>query len=319
MSPMESVVDANVEYKFPCPKKSGVLVSTTYDFTYNATQRVSFATLGQPTVQTITDLVSRLGRDRYRFTENEEGCRYWIYTFISDLEGADIVAAGSKGEAWNSLSGYWLHPPGSGLRFAGSLPASRPEQLIRNTRVHPASGIDPREPWRRDANHIPGFLKWTALEGAPSKRTSFFRPRGNRVNRGLISSRASGCLEKHPTQIQENVSQHSLPTHPQFSDTEKLCMDEYSNGERSGGGRRHLSHPTHEPAKLKCQTQSRKPAKVLPGFLQSLPMNPLHDDVKVVVPLDRPSDARHPDPKLTCTRHRLKHVHFLPPRVVFCY
>ncbi|EEH10296.1 conserved hypothetical protein [Histoplasma capsulatum G186AR] len=91
-----------------------VIESKTYEFTYNATQRVSFATLGQPTVQTITDLVSQLGRDQYRFTENEEGCRYWIYTFISDLEGADIVAAGSKGEAWNSLSRYWFHPPGSG-------------------------------------------------------------------------------------------------------------------------------------------------------------------------------------------------------------
>lgn len=76
-----------------------VIESKTYEFTHNATQRVSFATLGQPTVQTITDLVSRLDRDKYRFTENEEGCRYWIYTFISDLECAGIVAADRKGEA----------------------------------------------------------------------------------------------------------------------------------------------------------------------------------------------------------------------------
>ncbi|EER39135.1 conserved hypothetical protein [Histoplasma capsulatum H143] len=40
-----------------------VIESKTYGFTYNATQRVSFATLGQLTVQTITDLVSQLGRD----------------------------------------------------------------------------------------------------------------------------------------------------------------------------------------------------------------------------------------------------------------
>jgi hypothetical protein len=91
-----------------------IIESKRYKVTDNATKTVSFAAHGRPTVNTVTSLISRLGRDKFKFTENEEGCRYWIYTLISDLEDADIVATGCKGEAWASLSKYWRDPPGSG-------------------------------------------------------------------------------------------------------------------------------------------------------------------------------------------------------------
>lgn len=96
--------------------RTGMLIieSKPYSFTQNAIKTASFQARGQPTVKTVTDLISRLGRDKYRFTEHDEGCRYWMYTFISDLEDAGNVAAGSKAEAWDCLSKYWRHPVGSG-------------------------------------------------------------------------------------------------------------------------------------------------------------------------------------------------------------
>ncbi|KAI1962177.1 hypothetical protein LOY94_006744 [Ophidiomyces ophidiicola] len=91
-----------------------IIESKVYSVTNNASKSLFFTALGHATVKTITDLISSLNRDKYRFTEHEEGCRYWIYTFISDLEGAGIIGAGSNVQAWNSLSRYWCHPAGSG-------------------------------------------------------------------------------------------------------------------------------------------------------------------------------------------------------------
>ncbi|OJD16605.1 hypothetical protein AJ78_03245 [Emergomyces pasteurianus Ep9510] len=62
-----------------------IIESKAYSVTSNATKSLSFMTLGQPTVKAITA-----------------------------LEIAGIIGAGSKDQAWNSLSRYWLHPAGSG-------------------------------------------------------------------------------------------------------------------------------------------------------------------------------------------------------------
>jgi hypothetical protein len=65
-----------------------------------------FETISRPRVNTITELISKNRRERYIFTENWEGCRYWVYTFITDLEAAGIIARGSGATAWTDLSMY---------------------------------------------------------------------------------------------------------------------------------------------------------------------------------------------------------------------
>jgi hypothetical protein len=66
------------------------------------------------TVRQIFELINSKGRDKYRFTDEIEGCRYWMWKFISDLEAAGIVRAGSSNWTWAAVSFYWTYPRGSG-------------------------------------------------------------------------------------------------------------------------------------------------------------------------------------------------------------
>lgn len=84
--------------------------------TNNAMKTLSFPVNVHTTVQTITDMINDKGRDRYTFTEEEEGCRYWIGTIVSDLEAAKIISTGSGETAWGALSCYWRYPDGSESR-----------------------------------------------------------------------------------------------------------------------------------------------------------------------------------------------------------
>lgn len=68
---------------------------------------MAFESLQSPTVATIMSLITKNNRDKYTFTRDGEGCRFWIYTLISDLEKAGLVAEGSAVEASNTLSYYW--------------------------------------------------------------------------------------------------------------------------------------------------------------------------------------------------------------------
>lgn len=92
------------------------LASKTYAYTQNAIKTVSYAMKKYVTVQNIKDVIDAKGRDKYTFTEELEGCRYWIYTLILDLEAEGIIEAGSAVVAWNAVSSYWRHPSGSEQR-----------------------------------------------------------------------------------------------------------------------------------------------------------------------------------------------------------
>ncbi|KAJ5630035.1 hypothetical protein N7528_003692 [Penicillium herquei] len=70
----------------------------------------------QATVRTITDSINSKGRDRYRFTTELEGCKFWIFTLISDLETTGLVASGSGNAVWGEVSQYWRNPTGSEAR-----------------------------------------------------------------------------------------------------------------------------------------------------------------------------------------------------------
>ncbi|KAK2799838.1 hypothetical protein FQN50_008359 [Emmonsiellopsis sp. PD_5] len=89
------------------------IASKPYVSTNKAIKSVSFPMLSVPTAQTITDLINQKGREKYNFTPAWEGCRFWIFTLISDLEAAGFLPAGSGQEVWGVLSQYWRYPTGS--------------------------------------------------------------------------------------------------------------------------------------------------------------------------------------------------------------
>lgn len=80
--------------------------SRSYASTYKAFKTVSFPTVGAPTVQAIINLIGEKGRSKYDFTEDCEGCRYWTFTIISDLEGEGFLPAGSRQVALEALSQF---------------------------------------------------------------------------------------------------------------------------------------------------------------------------------------------------------------------
>ncbi|KAL2868051.1 uncharacterized protein BJX67DRAFT_350958 [Aspergillus lucknowensis] len=45
---------------------------------------LTFPLRAQAMVHTIIDFINSKGHDRYMFTEEQEGCRFWLFTFISD-------------------------------------------------------------------------------------------------------------------------------------------------------------------------------------------------------------------------------------------
>lgn len=88
------------------------VASKRYQMTMNAIYSLSFDVAPGVTVRTITDLISSHKRQKYTFTKEWEGCRFWIYTVMYDLEAAGIVAAGSAALVWQAVSCYWRYPGG---------------------------------------------------------------------------------------------------------------------------------------------------------------------------------------------------------------
>lgn len=86
--------------------------SKRYMYTNQAIHMLSFNVRGGTTVKTIVDLIQLNGRQKYNFTPEWEGCRYWIFVLISDLEVAGIVETGSGATARSALSYYFANPSG---------------------------------------------------------------------------------------------------------------------------------------------------------------------------------------------------------------
>ncbi|KAI9758726.1 MAG: hypothetical protein M4579_002901 [Chaenotheca gracillima] len=89
------------------------LASKEYVSTRNAIKTLSFALEIPTTVKAILDIIVSNGRDKYMFTEEEEGCRFWIWTLLSDLEAAGIVSKGSADATLEAVSYYWRTPQGT--------------------------------------------------------------------------------------------------------------------------------------------------------------------------------------------------------------
>lgn len=84
-----------------------------YIYTYDAIKTLGFDVVRNTMAQEFCDAINERGRERYNFTNELEGCRYWIYTILSDWESRGLLAEGTSTEAWAALSLYWRNPSGS--------------------------------------------------------------------------------------------------------------------------------------------------------------------------------------------------------------
>ncbi|KAI1421206.1 hypothetical protein F5Y12DRAFT_790199 [Xylaria sp. FL1777] len=59
------------------------------------------------TVQDLVVVAQTNGRQKYEFSIGWEGCRYWNYMFIRDLENQYILTRGAAIQAWDSMSWFY--------------------------------------------------------------------------------------------------------------------------------------------------------------------------------------------------------------------
>jgi len=90
-----------------------LLESKKYAMTNKGIKSVTFAPMNRLPVKDVITIIMANGRDRYMFTEDEEGCRFWICTVVKDLEDAKKIVEGSEAVARHTLSYYWEFPTGS--------------------------------------------------------------------------------------------------------------------------------------------------------------------------------------------------------------
>jgi hypothetical protein len=107
-------VDMAADYGYDGRRGKIHISSKSYSHTNHDVMTLSFDLQQTRTVQQIFELINNNGRDRYRFTEEIEGCRYWIWVFICDLQAAGIINADSGDRTWAAVSFYWKYPQGSG-------------------------------------------------------------------------------------------------------------------------------------------------------------------------------------------------------------
>ncbi len=90
--------------------------SKEYEHTDKSIHTLTFEVASGVTVGNIVDWINYFQRQKYTFTEEWEGCRYWVYTVLGDLEAEGIIGEGSSSLAWESLSLYHIYPSGAEQR-----------------------------------------------------------------------------------------------------------------------------------------------------------------------------------------------------------
>lgn len=64
------------------------------------------------TVESVINLITSKGRQRYMFTNAVQGCRFWNWNLIVDMEAAGFVSAGSASITWDAMAYYYRDPDG---------------------------------------------------------------------------------------------------------------------------------------------------------------------------------------------------------------
>jgi hypothetical protein len=75
--------------------------------------RTGHPTINNPTVQQIYNLLTTAGQnnvtlDRYKFTDEGNGCAFWVVTFLERLEAEGYLAQGTASQVWGYMQYYYL-------------------------------------------------------------------------------------------------------------------------------------------------------------------------------------------------------------------
>lgn len=83
------------------------LVSKTHACTSNDIQKLTFNLDSSVCLADLVGIAQAHDRQRYQFAPGWEGCRYWNYVFIQDLENHTILARGASNQAWGIMSWFY--------------------------------------------------------------------------------------------------------------------------------------------------------------------------------------------------------------------
>jgi hypothetical protein len=75
--------------------------------TYEEVHRTSIDVAGEQTVRHFLECLIEKGRERYRFTPEITGCRWWNLVAVGDWEEAEIIEAGNLDRVEMEISRYW--------------------------------------------------------------------------------------------------------------------------------------------------------------------------------------------------------------------
>jgi hypothetical protein len=92
-----------------------VLENKTYAATINHTHMETInVTMGTAvTVSSILNVIIEKNRDKYNFAPVGEGCRFWTYTFATDLANAGVISRRDANVIQAALVRYWPAPKGT--------------------------------------------------------------------------------------------------------------------------------------------------------------------------------------------------------------
>jgi hypothetical protein len=76
--------------------------------TNKSVKSITFLPKDELRVKDVLNMIIHNGRDKYIFTEEGEGCRFWICTVIKDLEVAGKLDKDSAVVAVHTLGYYWV-------------------------------------------------------------------------------------------------------------------------------------------------------------------------------------------------------------------
>ena len=93
-----------------------LIESKSYEATNKSMKSVSLTPIHEFTIQQAIEMILNQGLDRYNFTEDEEGCRFWIYTLIQDFAKEGWIAEECREQVKEVLSFYWVYPEGNVTR-----------------------------------------------------------------------------------------------------------------------------------------------------------------------------------------------------------
>ncbi|TLD09865.1 hypothetical protein PgNI_06521 [Pyricularia grisea] len=99
-------------------RRGKILLSSAKDQPYNMDETLHvfpFTVAREITVVSVIGAINEKERDMFWFSDEDEGCRWWVCQLLGDFESPGIVEVGSAAAAEEYLLRYWINPKGSYL------------------------------------------------------------------------------------------------------------------------------------------------------------------------------------------------------------